>query len=221
MAAAPRLIDLSHGIVDGMITYRGLPAPRIGEHLTHEQSRKNYGPDTEFSFGKMELVSNTGTYLDSPYHRYRDREDVSQLPLERVANLPGLLVDAVGISSIGADHFAGLSLKGKAVLVRTGWDRRWRTEAYFTGHPFLTEAAAVRLRDEGAVLVGIDSLNIDSTQGGTRPVHSVLLEAGVLIVEHLCGLEQLVGEREFRFHAVPLAVAGMGSIPVRAYGVVG
>ncbi len=216
-----RRIDLSHTIEDGLITYKGLPAPIVCDHLSREQSRALYAQGTEFHIGRITMVANTGTYIDSPYHRYADGKDVSQFDLDEVAELDGVVVRAVGLNgrAIGRDAFASMDVRGKAVLVHTGWDRHWRTDRYFEGHPFLTEDAAVYLRDHGARLVGIDSLNIDDTADLRRPVHSILLRAGIPIVEHLRGLEQLP-DTPFRFSAVPVKVKGMGTFPVRAYATV-
>lgn len=210
-----RLIDLSHTIEHGTITYRGLPAPIICDHLSREQSRERYAAGTEFQIGKIEMVANTGTYLDTPYHRYADGFDLSGLELDSIAELECLVVDSSD-TSIGVPAFLTSDVRGKAVLVRTGWSAHWGTDRYFEGHPFLTEAAATYLRDSGARLVGIDSYNIDDVSGGERPVHSVLLRAGIPIVEHLCNLATLP-ERGFRFSAVPVKVKGMGTFPVRAY----
>jgi arylformamidase len=211
------LIDVSHTIEHGMITYRGLPAPLICDFLSREQSRSHYSPGTEFQIGKIEMVANTGTYLDSPFHRYADGKDMSQLPLEQLAHLDALVIRIdPGKRAIDRSHFAGRDLRGKAVLVETGWDRHWRTDQYFEGHPFLTKDAAEHLAQAGAVLVGIDSLNIDDTNDGARPVHSTLLASEVPIVEHLCGLAKLP-DAGFRFYAVPVKVKGMGTFPVRAF----
>ncbi|HXT34457.1 MAG TPA: cyclase family protein [Chloroflexota bacterium] len=216
-----RLIDVSHIVEDGLITYPGLPAPIICDFLSREASRSVYAEGVTFQIGKIEMVANTGTYVDSPFHRYEDGADLAALALERLANLPGLLIDASMVEqrAIDVDLFHGQDLKGKAVLVRTGWDRHWATPAYFTGHPFLTGDVAEFLRDSGAALVGIDSLNIDDTADGARPVHSLLLGAGIPIAEHLCSLANLP-QTGFRFHAAPVKVRGMGTFPVRAYGVV-
>lgn len=213
-----RLIELNHVITDGMITYAGLPGPVICDYLSREASRERYAGGTEFQIGRIDMVSNTGTYLDTPFHRYADGEDLAGLPLEKVTALPGLAVHTAE-TAIGAEIFAGLDLAGKAVLVRTGWDRHWGTEAYFTGHPFLTEAAACHLRDCGAALVGIDSHNIDDTRGDSRPVHSVLLRAGIAIVEHMTNLGALPADG-FTFSAPPPRVRGMGTFPVRAHALV-
>ena len=213
-------IDLSHTIESGMITYRGLPAPLICDYLSRERSREIYEEGTEFQIGKIEMVANTGTYLDCPFHRYENGEDLSEVTLERCANLEGVLIEADhrnGIE-IGRAFFEGKDVKGKAVLVRTGWSNHWRTDAYFENHPYLTEEAALYLRDQGAVLAGIDSHNIDDTRVRSRPVHSILLKAGILIVEHLCNLDQLP-KKHFHFNAVPPKFKGVGTFPVRAYAV--
>lgn len=221
-AAHGRLIDLSHVIEDGMMTYKGLPAPIICDWLSREVSRQSYAPGTEFQIGKIEMVANTGTYIDTPFHRYADGADLSCVPLEPISNLPGLVVRVTGMADRAIDwtHFAAGDVAGRAILVHTGWDRNWRTDAYFEGHPFLTRAAADYLKDHGAVLVGIDSFNIDDVSGGERPVHSVLLGAGIQIVEHMTGLDRLP-ESGFRFFATPPKVKGMGTFPVRAHAIVG
>jgi arylformamidase len=214
-------IDLSHVVEHGMSTYPGLPGPIVCDYLTRERSRTIYAAGTEFQIGVVTLCSNTGTYVDSPFHRYPDGIDLSELPLDRLADLDGVVVAAAeGEQAIDAAAFAGVDVAGKAVLVRTGWDRHWRTPAYVTGHPFLTEDAARLLVAAGALLVGIDSLNIDDTRGGDRPVHSTLLAAGVPICEHLADLAPLPSEG-FRFSAVPVKMKGMGTFPVRAYATIG
>lgn len=210
------LIDVSHVVEDGMVTYRGLPAPVICDYLSREESRTHYASGTEFHIGKIEMVANTGTYLDSPFHRYADGKDLSELPLESLAQLPGVTVDAGDRTAIDADAFQGVDVGEKAVLVRTGWSRHWKTDAYFEGHPFLTAAAAEFLRDAGAALVGIDSLNIDDISVNTRPVHSTLLAAEIPIVEHLTNLDALPADG-FRFSAVPVKVKHFGTFPVRAF----
>jgi kynurenine formamidase len=211
------LIDLSHTIEDGLITYRGLPAPIICDFLSREDAKHHYADGTSFQIGRIDMVANTGTYIDSPFHRYADGKDLAALELERLTALPGTLVRSrAGERALGPELFAERELAGRAVLIHTGWARHWRTERYFSGHPFLTEAAALLLRDRGAVLVGIDSLNIDDTDDGRRPVHTVLLGADIAIVEHLCRLEA-VPEQGFTFHAVPPKVRGLGTFPVRAY----
>jgi arylformamidase len=202
-----------------MITYPGLPGPLICDYLSREASRSNYATGVEFQIGKIEMVANTGTYIDAPFHRYSNGVDLAQLPLESVANLEGVVVRVPPEQgrAIGPDAFRGLELAGKAVLVQTGWDRHWRTDRYLSCHPFLTGDTARFLLDSGAVLVGIDSLNIDDTSDGLRPVHSALLADDVPIVEHLCNLGRLPDEG-FRFSAVPAPVARFGSWPVRAFG---
>jgi arylformamidase len=218
--ATRRILDLSHTIAHGMTTYRGLPAPLICDFLSFEASRTQYAQGTEFSIGRIDMVANTGTYMDVPCHRYRDGDDLSRVGLERIVELPGIVVDARAIEGRAIDRqwFESVPIAGRAVLVRTGWDRKWGTEAYFEGHPFLTAGAAAFLKAGGAALVGIDSLNIDDTGDGVRPVHTTLLGAGILIVEHLTGLDALP-QSGFRFSAAPPKVAGMGSFPVRAYAV--
>lgn len=215
------LIDLSHTIEDGMITVRGLPAPLICDFLSREASRAHYADGTEFQIGRITMVANTGTYLDSPFHRHADGCDLAALDLTRLAGLDGVLVRVDGMSgrAIGRSVFAAYEVRGKAVLVRTGWDAHWGTEQYFDGHPFLTADAATYLRDAGARLVGIDSLNIDDTDDGHRPVHTTLLGAGIPIVEHLCHLDALPVSG-FRFTAVPPKVRGMGTFPVRAFATI-
>ena len=215
------LIDLSHTIEHGMITYKGLPAPVICDFLSREESRSRYADGTEFHIGKIEMVANTGTYLDSPFHRYANGKDMSELALTSLANLEGIVIRATERSTraINRDLFDGLDIKDKAVLVHTGWDVHWRTGRYFEGHPFLTEDAARYLADSGAALVGIDSLNIDDIEDGRRPVHTILLGAEIPIVEHMCGLSR-IPDSGFTFHAVPVKVKGMGTFPVRAYAVV-
>ena len=213
------LIDLSHTIEHGMITYRGLPAPLICDYLSREASRQFYTEGTEFHIGRIDLVANTGTYLDSPFHRYADGKDLSELPLDSLAGLAGVVVRCEAMA-ITREAFAGLDLRGKAVLVQTGWDRHWRTDAYFEDHPFLTEEAALHLKEAGVKLVGIDSYNIDDTRGRTRPVHSTLLGAEIPIVEHMTGLAGLP-DTDFHFYAVPPKIKGFGTFPVRAFAMLG
>ena len=210
-------IDLSHTIEDGMITYRGLPAPLICDFLSREASRNLYAEGTEFHIGRIDMAANTGTYLDSPFHRYADGRDLSELPLTSLAGLDGVVVrsDAMAIT---IEAFEGLDLQNKAVLVQTNWDRHWRTDAYYEGHPFLTEDASLYLRRSGVKLVGIDSYNIDDTRGKTRPAHSILLGAEIPIVEHMTGLAQLPDEG-FQFFAVPPKVKAFGTFPVRAFAI--
>jgi kynurenine formamidase len=216
-----RFIDVSHTIHDGMLTYKGLPPPVITEHLSREDSRRHYEGGTEFHIGKIEMVANTGTYIDSPFHRYEDGDDLSQLQLESVANLDCVVVRcAASEGVITSESLTSLDLKGKAVLFHTGWDKYWRTEKYFDGsHPYLSAEAADYLADCGVLLVGIDSYNIDDTAGGRRPAHSILLARGIPIVEHLCGLVELP-DSGFRFFAVPVKVKRFGTFPVRAFAIV-
>jgi arylformamidase len=217
-AGERRLVDLSHAVEHGMLTYKGLPAPVITDHMSREQSRANYAEGTEFQIGKITMVANTGTYLDAPSHRFADGQDLSGLDLAALAEVPGVLVRVTGARerAITRAAFGDTDVRGKAVLVHAGWDVHWRTDRYFEGHPYLTEEAAVHLKNAGAVLVGIDSFNIDDTADKRRPVHTTLLGAGIPIVEHLRGLDQLPTSG-FRFSAVPVKVKGMGSFPVRAY----
>ncbi|HEV7164598.1 MAG TPA: cyclase family protein [Gammaproteobacteria bacterium] len=214
-----KLIDLSHTLEHGMITYRGLPAPIICDFLSREASKAKYAADTTFQMGKIEMISNTGTYIDAPFHRYEHGKDLSELPLESLVNLEGLVFRAKPDQRAnGPELFGKTDVRGKAVLVHTGWSRHWRTDRYFESHPYLTEAAALWLKAQGAALVGIDSLNIDGTGTGERPVHTVLLGADIPICEHMCNLEQLP-DSGFRFHAAPVKVKGFGTFPVRAYAV--
>jgi arylformamidase len=211
--------DLSHTIEHGMVTYRGLPAPLICDFLSREASRVLYSPGTEFHIGRIDMVANTGTYLDSPFHRYADGKDLSELPLSSLAGLDGVVIHC-DRPSIPREVFEGLDLFGKAVLIHTGWDRHWRTDAYFEGHPFLSEEAALHLRQAGAKLVGIDSYNIDDTKDGRRPAHTILLGSEIPIVEHMTGLAQLP-DQGFQFFAVPPKVRAFGTFPVRAFAIPG
>jgi arylformamidase len=215
------LIDLSHTVEHGLVTYKGLPAPIICDFLSREQSPQHYAPGTAFQIGKIEMVANTGTYLDSPFHRYADGRDLSELELTSLANIDGIVVRPTSErpSIIDAAAFENLDIRGKAVLIQTGWSTHWRTEKYFDGtHPFLTKDAAQFLADNGATLVGIDSYNIDDIADLSRPTHSILLGAAIPIVEHMCNLDQLPHDG-FKFFAVPVKVKGMGTFPVRAFGI--
>ena len=216
-----RFIDVSHTVEDGLITYKGLPAPIICDYISREASRAHYGAGTEFHIGKIEMVANTGTYIDAPFHRYVEGKDLAELPLSSLASLDGVVVrvDVSREKAIGEAAFRGCDVAGKAVLVHTGWSKHWKTDPYFEDHPFLTEGAALHLRDAGAALVGIDSLNIDDTTDGRRPVHTILLGHDIPIVEHLTNLDRLPDDG-FRFFAVPVKVKALGSFPVRAFGVV-
>lgn len=216
---ASKLIDLSHEVEHGMITYKGLPAPIICDFLSREDSTKHYAAGTEFNIGKIEMVANTGTYVDSPFHRFADGIDLSELPLESLADLEGIVLRAQTLGrAISANAFDGIGIRGKAVLVHTDWARHWRTDQYFEGHPFLTKDAAEYLVENGAAFVGIDTLNIDDTRDGTRPVHTTLLANRIPICEHMRGLENLP-DSGFRFHAAPVKVKAFGTFPVRAYAV--
>ena len=217
-----RIVDLSHVIEHGMTTYPGLPAPHICDFWTREGSAENYDDGSSFQIGRIDMVANTGTYLDSPFHRYADGIDLADLPLRSLADLPGIVVRRQWENELATDaaHFEGLDIGGKAVLIHTGWDRHWRTERYGEGHPFLTADAADWLIASGAVLVGIDSNNIDDTRVRARPVHTKLLGANIPICEHMTKLGGLPDEG-FRFSAVPPKVRGMGTFPVRAYAVLG
>lgn len=212
-----RLVDLSHTIEAGVVTYKGLPAPIICDYLSRQDSRERYTEGTEFQIAKIEMVANTGTYVDSPFHRYTHGQDMSELALESLANLDCVVVRATARTQRAINDLpAACELLGAAVLFHTGWDVHWRTDQYFEQHPYLTGALAERLVAAGVALVGIDSFNIDCTDDGERPVHSVLLAAGIPIVEHLRGLEALP-DRAARFYAVPVKVKGMGTFPVRAF----
>ena len=216
---AESLIDLSHVIFDGLITYKGLPAPIICDFLSRENSIGKYEEGTSFQIGKIEMVSNTGTYIDCPFHRYEHGKDLSETALEAFANLEAVTVQAENELEIGIEYFKNKEIRNKAVIVRTGWSKYWNTEAYFENHPFLTREAAEYLRDCGVKLVGIDSHNIDDTRGNKRPVHTILLGSEILIVEHLCNLDKLP-ETDYLFSAVPPKFKGVGTFPVRAFATV-
>jgi arylformamidase len=217
MKTDTRFIDVSHTVEDGMVTYKGLPAPVICDWRSREESRAIYD-GAEFQIGKIEMVANTGTYIDSPFHRYENGKDLSELPLESVADLECLVVriDIMADAAIDRVPFSADEVQGRAVLFHTGWDHHWRTDAYFEGHPHLTERAAEWLAKAGAALVGIDSMNIDSIATGKRPVHSILLGQEIPIVEHLCALGA-IPDKGGRFSAVPVKVKGCGTFPVRAF----
>lgn len=203
-----------------MPAYPGLPPPRIGAHLDHEASRERYQHKAEFFLGKVEMVGNVGTYIDAPFHRYRDGLDLARLPLERIAGVPGLVLDAAP----GPDRAIDLrdlgSARGRAVLVRTGWSRRWGTPAYWEPGPFLSGASVEALLRAGVALVGVDFWNVDDTSDPARPAHTKLLAAGVPIVEHLADLGKLPLEG-FRFTAVPPPLVRGASFPVRAFAEIG
>ncbi len=211
------LIDLSHTIEKGLITYKGLPAPVICDYLSREDSKKLYAEGTSFQIGKIEMVSNTGTYIDCPFHRYENGQDLNDTPLDHCAELTGIIIRLPFLqrNAVDVDCFQDLDLSGKAVLINTGWDIHWNTEKYYYNHPFLTEHAAEYLKRQNVRLVGIDSHNIDDTSKNTRPVHTVLLGSGILIVEHLCNLSA-VPDENFIFSAIPPKFKGVGTFPVRA-----
>jgi arylformamidase len=214
------LIDLSHTIFDGLVTYKGLPAPIICDYLSREKSKEFYEPGTEFQIGKIEMVTNTGTYIDCPFHRFEHGKDLSQIALEQCAALDAITINAKSATAIGREYFEGKEIKNKAILVYTDWARHWNTVNYFEGHPYLTAEVALYLKDAGVRLVGIDSHNIDNTATRSRPVHTTLLGAGILIVEHLCNLDKLP-ESGYQFNAVPPKFKGAGTFPVRAYAALG
>ncbi|MCY7338692.1 MAG: cyclase family protein [Sphingomonas bacterium] len=216
-----RLVDLSHVIRAGMTTYKGFPGPALCDFWTREQSASHYDDGSSFQIGRIDMIANTGTYVDAPFHRFANSADLAGLALETLADLDALVVRRPYQQDLATDapDVAGLEVRGRAVLVHTGWDRFWGTDAYFDAHPFLTEAAARLLADSGAAFVGIDSHNIDDTRTRSRPVHTILLGAGIPIGEHLTNLAALPDEGA-RFTAVPPKIAGMGTFPVRAFGVV-
>jgi kynurenine formamidase len=213
------LIDLSHKLAPGMPSYPGLPEPHFRVWMSHEESaaRGTYAPGTVFQIATYELGGNTGTYVDAPFHRHPEGDDLAAVPLEKLANLPGVLVTALRERPIEPETFEGVDARGKAVLVRTDWSQRWGGD-YFRSGPFLTEAACNSLVEAGAALVGIDCANIDDMGDPSRPAHTILLRAGIPIVEHLRGLEQLPQEG-FRFFAVPPAIEGGTSFAVRAFAI--
>jgi arylformamidase len=203
-----------------MVTYKNFPAPIVCDWLSRVDSRSRYESGTEFQIGKIEMVANTGTYIDSPFHRYADGMDISELALENLAAVECVVIRIDDdVTSIGPDCFNDLDFRGKAVLVNTRWDRHWRTDPYFENHPHLVEASARRLIEGGAIVVGIDSYNIDSVANGSRPVHTLLLGSGIPIIEHMCNLDQ-VPDTGALLTAVPVAVRGMGSFPVRAFATI-
>ncbi|BCJ41131.1 cyclase [Actinoplanes ianthinogenes] len=215
------IVDLSHLIEAGMVTYPGLPGPVISDHMSRADSRDRYPAGTEFQIGSVTLVANTGTYLDTPFHRYPDGADLSAIDLSRLADVPGVVIDATdGSRAVGPELLEGVDVTGRAVLIHTGWDRHWRTPQYGAAeHPFVTADLVDWLIQRRPALVGIDSVNIDDMADLTRPAHTGLLGAGIAVVEHLHNLHELQ-DREFRFHGAPVPVSGMGSFPIRAYAVV-
>ena len=211
-----KLIDLSHTIFDGLVTYKGLPAPIVCDYLSRENSRKIYEEGAEFQIGKIEMITNTGTYIDCPFHRYEHGKDLSEIGLERFADLDAITIEAVNVQDVGVEFFTEKEIRNKAVIIHTGWSKHWNTELYFENHPFVTREAAEYLRDCEVKLVGIDSHNIDDTRGKSRPVHTILLGAEILILEHLCNLDQLP-ESNYQLSAVPPKFKGVGTFPVRAF----
>lgn len=214
------LIDLSHTIEHGMITYDGLPAPSISDFLSREASRSRYAAGTEFHIARIDMVGNTGTYIDAQSHRFESGKDIAGIDLQSIADLSTIVLRAIDRKSIEADDVRNLQLRDEALLIHTGWSQHWRTEKYWsTQHPFVTRDAAEVLAKSGVKVVGIDSYNIDDTADGTRPAHTELLRAGILIVEHLTNLEALPASGRIRFFAVPPRVAGLSSFPVRAFAI--
>jgi arylformamidase len=211
------MVDLSHTVFDGLLTYKGLPPPVITDYMSRTDSRKFYTDGTEFHIGRIDMVANTGTYLDSPFHRYEGGKDLSELPLEKLADLPGICIRPKRFP-VDYDAFADSDVAGKAVLVDTGWSVHWLTNQYFEHAPFLTESAARFLMQNGAALVGIDSVNIDDMNDKRRPVHSILLQNDIPIVEHLTNLSRLPPQG-FRFFAIPVKVKAFGTFPVRAFAI--
>lgn len=211
------LVDLSHTIENGLVTYKGLPAPIICDYLSREDSKRTYDEGTTFQIGKIEMVSNTGTYIDCPFHRFENGKDLSEVELESFADIEGIVIRAPYTETlcITEECLMNHNVRDHAVLIHTGWDVHWNTDSYYEKHPYLTKDAAEYLRDSGAKLVGIDSHNIDNTEGKSRPVHTILLGAEILIVEHLCNLGSLP-ENGFKFSAVPPKFKGVGTFPVRA-----
>ena len=216
-----RLVDLSHVIEPGMQTYPGLPGPAICDYLTRDESRTRYAGGTTFQIGRIDMVGNTGTYVDVPFHRYEEGADLANTALKQMADLPLVVVAPrlTATRAIGPEAFDGINLAGKAILFNTGWSRHWRAPAYNRQNPFVTKDAARALVAQGAIFVGIDSVNVDDMDDLSRPTHSILLGAGVTIGEHFTNLASLPGEGA-RLHAVPPKVAGMGTFPVRAYALV-
>ena len=211
------LIDLSHTIEHGLVTYKGLPAPIVCDYLSRENSRQFYEEGTEFQIGKIEMVTNTGTYIDCPFHRFENGKDLSEIGLECFTDLEAIVITVPfsATLAITEEHLKNYEIRNRAVLIHTGWDSNWNTEKYYENHPYLTEGAAVYLRDCNVKLVGIDSHNIDNTSAKSRPVHTTLLAAEILIVEHLCNL-YLLPEDGFTFSAIPPKFKGVGTFPVRA-----
>jgi kynurenine formamidase len=217
-----KVIDLSHVIDDQTITYKGLPAPIICDYLSRKASEEYYQEGTSFQIGKIEMVSNTGTYIDVPFHRYAEGDDLAHVSIDRLANLKAVCINASGCNqqAIGLEVFENIDVKDKAVLVYTNWSRFWGSEEYFEAHPYLTAEAAAYLSEKSVKMVGIDSHNIDDTSGNGRPVHTILLKNGIPILEHLTNLSELINFQQFILHAAPPKIVGMGTFPVRAFAVI-
>ncbi len=215
------MVDVSHTVEHGMVTYKGLPGPVVSDFISREASRQYYASGTEFNIARIDMVANTGTYIDSPFHRYVDGRDLAELALTSIANIEGITIRTVDDKSRAIDKgmFSDRALRNKAVIINTGWSEHWRTDSYFENHPFLTSDAAEHLVNAGAALVGIDSYNIDDTADLVRPAHSILLKAGIPIVEHLCNLESLP-DSGYKFFAVPVKVKNFGTFPVRAFALI-
>jgi len=212
-----RFIEVSHRITAGMKTYPGLPEPKVDVIIDYESSRERYGGKAEFLIASLHLCGNTGTYVDSPHHRYPKGADLAELPLERLAHVPAVVIDATGAGrAIGPEVFRATALAGRAVLVRTDFSRHWGTDAYFTNHSYITAESAELLVRAKVAFVGIDSLNIDNTDDLSRPAHTKLLGAGIPVSEHMTGLAA-VPESGGHLHAVPIAWVGGATFPVRAY----
>jgi len=210
-----KLVDLSHSIEDGMKAYPGFPSPKIGAYFTHADSAPRYENKSSFYIGKVEMVYNVGTYMDSPFHRYENGKDLSQIPLEKIASLPGIVIDGAPEGrEINLD--SNENLEGKAALIRTGWDVRWGSEGYWEPGPFLSEESVDLLMKSKPSLVGVDFWNIDDVANLSRPAHTKLLAAETPIVEHLCSLSSLPS-RGFKFWAVPPKIVKGASFPVRAF----
>ena len=216
----PSLIDLSHDITHGMVTYPGLPGPDISDHLTREAAERHYGPGTTFHIARISMVANTGTYVDAPSHRFADADDLAMLSLRSLANLDAIRVPAGSAKAITPGHVSGIAVRGRAVLFHTGWSKHWRTPAYAEDAPYVSSETAELLVAQRAMVVGIDSVNIDDMADPLRPSHTALLAAGIPIVEHLTNLDQLP-EEGFRFFAVPPKIRSVGTFPVRAFAIVG
>ena len=213
-----RFVELSHAVQDGMVTYKGLPAPVVSAFRSRRESQQYYASGTEFHIGRIEMVGNTGTYIDAPFHRFEGGKDLAALPLESLADITGVLISAEHKSAVDVDAFDEADVADKAVLIHTGWSRHWRSDEYFGDHPFLTARAAEFLASSGAALVGIDSVNIDDMNDKSRPVHTILLKANIPIVGHLTNLAELP-KTGFRFFAVPAPIMAFSSFPVRAFAI--